>query len=368
MLTRFLHSVFMDWTEGRRTPGLVCFGAIAKPLSWLYRLGAALDGWLRKPQVARLPDKTRLVVISSPVVGGVGKTPLVAHLAAALLQRGFNTHVVTTGYKRQGDGDVSMSSSSRPVNVARSGDEAMMIWQMTGVPVHVGDDRTEAVHRVGRESQPDFIVLDDGVRPRWAGEDRIVVLTPEDLERPVRFLPDGRWRIAPRRAWPASGVAIVQIGRAVSSPRSEVINARHQEILNAWGYQGPVAWYETVADGLVRLSGPAAGSPESPLDESPFVFCAVGSPSRFARQIELMGMKPVAMQRFPDHHAYSAADMAGLERRSERVGAQWMLTTHKDAVKIDPAWAMAIPVYWLRIRLELAGGVDMLSILLEKTE
>jgi hypothetical protein len=45
-----------------------------------------------------------------------------------------------------------------------------------------------------------------------------------------------------------------------------------------------------------------------------------------------------------------------------------MLTTHKDAVKIDRDWTLTIPVYWLRIRLELVAGVDMLSVVLEKSE
>ena len=368
MPKRFLHSIFLDWTEGRRTPGLVCFGIIAKPLSWLYRVGAALDSRFRYPKAARLPDKTRLVVISSPVVGGVGKTPLVAHLATVLLQRRFNTHVVTTGYMRRGEGDVSVNSTSGPATAAECGDEAVMIRQMTGAPVHVSDDVGRAVQRVGREFQPDFIVLDDGVRRRWLGEDRIVVLKPEDLERPVRFLPDGRWRISPRRAWPATGVAIVQIGRRISAPRDDAAHEVHRDVLRSWGFHGPIAWYDTMADGLVRLSGRGLEDTDSPLDESPLVFCGVGSPSRFARQIDLMGMNPRGMQRFPDHHAYTAADLADLERRCRILGARWMLTTHKDAVKIDPAWAMAIPIYWLRIRLELAAGVDMLSILLEKTK
>jgi tetraacyldisaccharide 4'-kinase len=79
-------------------------------------------------------------------------------------------------------------------------------------------------------------------------------------------------------------------------------------------------------------------------------------------------MKPAGMQRFPDHHAYSAADLAELEHRCRQTGAGWMLTTHKDAVKIDRDWTLTIPVYWLRIRLELVAGVDMLSVVLEKSE
>jgi hypothetical protein len=50
------------------------------------------------------------------------------------------------------------------------------------------------------------------------------------------------------------------------------------------------------------------------------------------------------------------------------VAARWLLTTHKDAVKIDPGWPESFPVGFLRISLELVGGADMLSVILEPDE
>jgi tetraacyldisaccharide 4'-kinase len=57
---------------------------------------------------------------------------------------------------------------------------------------------------------------------------------------------------------------------------------------------------------------------------------------------------------FPDHHAYTPADLARLEARAETIGAVGLLTTEKDAVRLPdlgrlPAWA-------LRVRLRLDEG------------
>ncbi|MBI5867202.1 MAG: tetraacyldisaccharide 4'-kinase [candidate division Zixibacteria bacterium] len=364
---RFLHSAFMGWTEGRRSPGLLCFGAIAKPLSWIYRAGAALDARLRKPAVGGTSSRIRIVVISSPLVGGVGKSPLVAHLVSALLDSGHAAHIVTTGYKRQSHHDVSIEPGKASISAGTAGDEAVMLAQMTGAVVYVGEDLTATVARVARGLAPEFIIVDDGVRRRWQGERRIVVLAASDLDRPVRFLPDGRWRIAPKRAWPAAGVAIIQVGQGTSAAISTEVQHQHARTLNSWGYVGPIGWYTSLVEGVVPLTKGESGASDTPPSGAPFLFCGIGLPARFERQVEFLGISAVGRQRFPDHHAYSPADMSDLEHQCRQAGAAWMLTTHKDAVKIDPAWTLTIPVFWLRIRLELAAGTDMLSVLQEQT-
>jgi tetraacyldisaccharide 4'-kinase len=367
MASRLLHSLFIDWTEGRRSPGLLCFGACAKPLSWLYHLGSQLDRQLRRLPPAAIPSTTRLIVVSSPIVGGVGKSPLVAHLASALSTREINVHLVTKGYKRKRNSAVTVSPGSATTSVLDAGDETVMLSRMTEVPVHVGGRLVEVVDRVARESNPDVIIVDDGVRQRWHEEKRIAVFASDDFERPVHYLPDGRWRVNPRRFWPVAGVAIMQVDPSGPGLAPTSVCERHKETLASWDYRGPIAWYRTVADALVKLSDGQSIAIQSPPQGKTLAFCGIGSPSRFARQVSLCGINPAAWQRFPDHHTYSPADVTDLENRCRKAGADWMLTTHKDAVKIDPAWPVAIPVYWLRIRLELTAGIDMLSVVLGQT-
>lgn len=356
-MIRFWDRAFLDWTEGRRSPGLMCFGAVARPLSWLYRAGLALDARLRRIPTHSLPPDTTLVVLSSPLVGGVGKTPLAAHLVRTLLRNGTNVHLVTTGYGRSGRGNVSLTGRMPPVTAAHIGDEALMLHQMTGAPVHVSDDLGETVSRVETDFHPQIIIVDDGVRHRWQNERRIVVFAASDLARPAHLLPYGRWRIPPRRVWPAAGVAIID-----TAPKPPAGWVPPTSILAHWGYTGPIGWYRTVSNGLVRLSDNAVSSLP---DRRPFVFCGLGMPSRLLDQLAMDGFTPAGVQRFPDHHVYTATDLAKLQDQCRLAGGTWILTTHKDAVKIDPAWPLTIPVFWLRISLELTAGDDMLSVILE---
>ncbi|MGB3616624.1 MAG: tetraacyldisaccharide 4'-kinase, partial [Catalinimonas sp.] len=59
-------------------------------------------------------------------------------------------------------------------------------------------------------------------------------------------------------------------------------------------------------------------------------------------------------RRFPDHHRYTARDLADLGRRADAAGAGW-LTTEKDAVRLledalRPHWS-GRPVYYLPIEV-----------------
>jgi tetraacyldisaccharide 4'-kinase len=234
-----------------------------------------------------------------------------------------------------------------------------MLWQATGLPVHVDVDPSVVVARLDRKEGHRSVVLDDGIRRRWQGERRIVVFSGFDLERPVRFLPDGRWRIAPRHAWPATGVAIME-------DDSQTDYSDHRRTLERWGFHGPVAWYRAVVDGFSRLGETQVFPITAIPDDRPFVFSGLGRPSRFLRQIRALGLTPAGVTRFPDHHSYSPNDLIRLESECLKSRSRWLLTTHKDAVKIVPGWVTGVTICYLRISLELTAGADMLSVILEQ--
>ena len=76
----------------------------------------------------------------------------------------------------------------------------------------------------------------------------------------------------------------------------------------------------------------------SSLDEiggkSVAAFCGIGNPEGFRRTLlELCG-DLIEFRVFPDHHAYTAADVRSLERWVRDSGANLVLTTQKDSVKL----------------------------------
>ena len=53
---------------------------------------------------------------------------------------------------------------------------------------------------------------------------------------------------------------------------------------------------------------------------------------------------------FPDHHNYTSAELETFAREAERVGAQALLTTAKDAVKLR-SQEFPLPCYVVEIEL-----------------
>lgn len=349
-----LTSLFERWTQGERAPGLYAYGALAAPASLAYRLALMA----RPPLSRRFPalQHARLIVVSSPLVGGVGKTPLTALLANGLRSAGHRPAIVTMGYGRRSSGDACILEAAGGVLAESVGDEAAELWLATQCPVHVGQEPANAIDQLDRAIAHDWVIFDDGVSRAWQGEKRVVALSDSDFERPLRYLPFGRWRTTPASLKSASYVAITSLSDAPAA------NA-HRERLQEWGFSGQVGWFSYRLEGMQPYpdglsSDPPAGGPVR--TGNPLVFCGIARPDRFCHSVRSLGLSDTAFRVFPDHHSYTRDDLAELERIRLRLGCTWFLTTLKDAVKIDPRWIGSTPLFFLRIALHQVAGTDIL--------
>jgi tetraacyldisaccharide 4'-kinase len=57
---------------------------------------------------------------------------------------------------------------------------------------------------------------------------------------------------------------------------------------------------------------------------------------------------------FPDHYPYTPADWQAICEVACREGAEALVTTEKDAVRLDAAWPLPVPLYTLRINVDMA--------------
>lgn len=133
------------------------------PLSWLYGLISSAirlsyQSGLRKSWRAPLP----VVVVGNITAGGSGKTPLVIWLAEQLQQRGVRVGVVSRGYGGKATSYPLLLSHNSCA--AQSGDEPLLIFLRTGVPVAVAPDRTAAVRALLAGYSLDLIISDDGLQ------------------------------------------------------------------------------------------------------------------------------------------------------------------------------------------------------------
>jgi len=132
------------------------------PLSWLYCLIVVVRRKLYrlnflKSYRARVP----VIVVGNIVVGGSGKTPLLLSLCDYVQKKGFRPGVVSRGYGGNVTGVKQVQSDD---SAALVGDEPLMIFQRTGLPVVVGADRVAAVNYLLKNNDCDIVLSDDGLQ------------------------------------------------------------------------------------------------------------------------------------------------------------------------------------------------------------
>jgi tetraacyldisaccharide 4'-kinase len=102
-----------------------------------------------------------------------------------------------------------------------------------------------------------------------------------------------------------------------------------------------------------------------PLDDlghgSIAAFCGIGNPEGFRRTLAPRCATLTGFRTFPDHHRYNAADVADLAAWARNLGADLVLTTQKDLVKLRARGLGPIPLTALRIGLEITRGAEVLD-------
>jgi tetraacyldisaccharide 4'-kinase len=323
-------------------PGPLARAALAPlaPAAWAWGAGAWLHRHTRGARFrrpAQLP--CRVVSVGSLVVGGSGKTPATAWVAAALRARGHRVAIASRGYGRRGRHEVLVVSDGRHVHAGpeEAGDEPIVLAaHAPGVPVLVGRDRA----RVGQHAVAlfgcDVLVLDDGFQHhRLARDVELLVFDGGGLGS-GRLLPLGPLRERLAEAHRADALLVVD------GPLPD----RDAERLGRLAPQAPRFAARRRPVSLRPLRGGAARPPEWLAGRSLGLLSGLARPAGLRRTVEALGAQVAGERAFPDHHRYRAKDLRGLD-------GLWV-TTEKDAVKILPSWCEGLDLHVLAIELEPA--------------
>lgn len=284
---------------------------ILRPVELLYQtLNRTRRALYRRKVLAarRLPRP--VVSIGNLSVGGSGKTPLTIHVVEILQSRQLRVAVLTRGYGRSGGDEWAIVDSS---DSRRFGDEPVLLAsRLPDADVVVGADRHRAGVRFLEISDCDVFVLDDGFQHLQLQRDLDIVIDD----------PGSRWN---REGRTALADADIRITRASSVDDS--------------------------ADGGFFLGSlePSAvrrGSGRRPVESIRGTRCvamaALARNDRFFSMLEKTGVDLAKTWSFPDHHDYSAAELEAVENSRVATGAELIVTTEKDAVKLPPDFDCSI--------------------------
>ncbi|MEQ1853235.1 MAG: tetraacyldisaccharide 4'-kinase, partial [Chthoniobacteraceae bacterium] len=90
------------------------------------------------------------------------------------------------------------------------------------------------------------------------------------------------------------------------------------------------------------------------------VLSGIAQPGSFEASLKNLGANTVITSRFADHHRFRDQELLDFIARCARRDLDLIVTTEKDAVRfpvrIDGIEKPEVPVYFLRVEIEIIGG------------
>jgi tetraacyldisaccharide 4'-kinase len=318
------------WSRLLRCALLVPAGAYQGAVA--LKNGAYDLGLLRARPLA-LPS----VGVGNIAVGGVGKTPLAAHLARALARSGLRPGILLRGY---GGGDETAELAER----------------VSEAVVEADPDRRRGAARAAARGA-EVLVLDDCLQRRDMRVDALLAVVASETAGERRWrLPAGPWREGLGALGRCEGVVVTSkaAGAEEAADLARRLGPRTRMGIGV-AVALEVARFVPLHGGAPLPVGWLAG-------RHVIAICGIGAPDLFRTQLERLGAR-VRLIDFGDHHAYSPGDLAAASAMAGPDGV--VVTTAKDAVKLRRLWNAAAPpcvVAVLEIRVTY-GERDLARIL-----
>ena len=300
-----------------------------------------------------------VVSVGNISVGGQGKTPVVMHLARRLMERGLAVSVVSRGYGYEVTGEY-LVVADREGPVRKPGDapdEALLVaWRNPGVSVVVSPNRVAAAGAAVSRFCAQVVLVDDGFQHLKLRRD-LDVLVADRANQVGNGLvfPAGPLReplTAARRTdvlW-LSGAADEQTpGGAPSGPIERVCG----EIPRVFSVPTPEA----------LVDGDGTEYPVRALEKKKVLaFCGIARPKRFFDTLERIGAIVVYTLPFRDHHHFSSDDYAVINHCAARFGAEVVVTTEKDLMRITDH-TLSHQLLAVRMGLRVEGDEGLISLI-----
>jgi len=341
----------MDPKTFALTPFAGLYGVVMKARHAFYRSGRFRTHELGAPVIS----------VGNLTTGGTGKTPLVEWIANELARKRRRVCILTRGYGRPRSATrvIVSNGSELLADVNRGGDEPLLLAErLKGLAAVICDaDRVAAASWAVENLKSDAFVLDDGFQHlRVARDLNILTIDATNPWGNRRLLPAGILRESPVELARADCIVIT---RADDSNQMEELQREIDELSGGRpGFRSRMAFR--------RLRQVSGGGSEAGADEIKAyrvaAFCGIGNPESFFSLVRRAGYQLCHTQTFRDHHIYSQADIDRVVRESNKRGAQVLLTTAKDEVKLR-ALSFALPCYAVDIEIEIENEEKLVALI-----
>src|ERR1700736_4713474 len=310
-----------------------------------------------------------VISIGNLTVGGTGKTPIVEKFARALQSGGRHVAILSRGYKsvpkrkrrtwlqRLSGGVVDpprivSDGQTLLLDSLTAGDEPYMLaHNLKNVIVLVDKDRVKSGLFAIDKMKVDTLLLDDGLQYLRLKHRLDIVLVDRQAPFGNEFLlPRGTLREPPRNLRRASYIFITKSSGESNEAlvkrirrynrTAEIIECAHRPL-----YLQNIFTGEQLP--LDRLRDTFIGS-----------ICGIAAPESFEGGLRQLGARLDLAKRYIDHHRYTEAELQSFINRCIRRDLEMIVTTEKDAVRMPRLIDMKVPMYFLRVEIEILNGQE----------
>lgn len=296
-----------------------------------------------------------VISIGNLTVGGTGKTPMACMLAEWAAGEGHPTAVLSRGYGGRNRSGVLIVSDGENLFAGpdQAGDEPyLMARKLKGVPVVISKDRYLAGMEAHKRFQSRLFILDDGFQHTGLSRDLDVVLV--DGQKPFgngHLLPWGPLREPVEHIDRADCIVLTRSGRRPGP-------FRPPDVLGKIIGDKPVFFEDHAPEKVVFPFRELRADPESLKGKKVLAFAGIARPEAFKRTLLDLGAVLAGFRGFGDHHRFSAKEIHDLMAWKERTGADCLITTEKDWVRLEKEVPEYRDLAYLEIRSELLSGQE----------
>lgn len=376
---QFVTDVIYDRANESSAARILAF--FLRGFSVLFERIVLLRFFLYRTRIFRdTPLGCKVVVVGNLTVGGTGKTPVVEKMARVMSSHGRKVAILSRGYKSKKEPmfrrilrwfNLASRPAPRVVSDGKNvllgadvaGDEPYMLARnlvACGVCVVVDRDRVYAGEYAIRHFGVDIIILDDGMQYLpLSGSIRLLLVDKTNpfgngcllprgiLREPVRHLKRGSYIFLTKCDGKPNDALIEKI--RTYNTDAEIIECTHQP---------------------KRLCAVFGDAPDIELNEMNGLrvatFSGIATPDKFEEFVRRYGARIAYNRRFSDHHRFSEKDLAEVFEGAQMANAQFIVTTEKDMVRLSRDLKPPIPIYYLRLEIEILSDHEQFESAVER--
>lgn len=331
----------------------ILYGGAVRLRTGLYRRGLLSRRHLPNPVLS----------VGNLTAGGTGKTPFVELLARILHEAGLHPAILSRGYRGSAEKTNLLVSDGRRLlaTPGQAGDEPFLLARrLQGIPVMVGRNRYRSGCRLAEELKPEVFILDDGYQHlQLERQLNILLVDATDPFGGGRLLPAGRLREPLSALERADWIVVTRADFPLDQEEIETT-------IRQYNRRTPIWYFHHDATGLVQIDGGARLELRAFFRKPILALAGIGNPGVFLRDLNHHQIRVLDQVLVHDHHPYSQGELDDILKRMMKIGAEAIVTTEKDAVRLGGLHFPKDSLFALQIEARAENPEDFRRALLEE--